>query len=214
VVHYSRSAAESSNVVRLLNAAGVKACRVRRELRSGADCEKLLDDAWMKAGPVNILVNNAAVFSREGLLAASEKRILAQLRTNAIVPMLLTRAFAGRVARGGGAASRGRVVNLLDRRITGNETGCVPYLLSKKMLADFTRAAALELAPFITVNGVAPGAVLPPARGRGGRVSEPGGTVPLGRRCTPREVADAVVFLVEADAITGQIVFVDGGQHL
>jgi NAD(P)-dependent dehydrogenase (short-subunit alcohol dehydrogenase family) len=106
------------------------------------------------------------------------------------------------------------VVNLLDHRIVGVPTDCVPYLLSKKMLAEFTRMAALELATSITVNGVAPGPVLAVDKRRNLAAREKAGDIPLARRPTPEDVAAAVVFLLESDSITGQTIFVDGGRHL
>jgi len=129
------------------------------------------------------------------------------LRTNLLVPVLLTRAFAARTRQG-------RVVNLLDRRIATHDIACVPYLLSKSGLAEFTRLAALALAPGIAVNAVAPGAILPPAGAAGQRTPDRAGQVPLRVRVTPADVAAAVVALLKADSVTGQVVFVDGGQHL
>ena len=103
----------------------------------------------------------------------------------------------------------------MDRRIAQNEAGCIPYLVSKKGLADFTRAAALEWAPQVVVNGVAPGAILPPVTNADAPTSsEPRGAVPLGRPCTPEDVADAVLHLLHSVTMTGQILFVDGGQNL
>ena len=82
------------------------------------------------------------------------------------------------------------------------------------MLAAVTKEAALEMAPGITVNGVAPGPVLVPPGHEESRTRDLAGEIPLGTRCTPQDVASAVLFLLESDAITGQIIFVDGGQHL
>jgi len=201
---------------------GVRAFPVAGCLSSYEDCAALVSESKALMGRVNILVNNAAVFHKDSLLTATEEKILTEWRSNCLVPVMLTRAFAlsllgtaipQRSSPGRGRARvRGKIVNLLDRRIAGNETGCMPYLLSKKALAEFTRDAALELAPRFTVNGVAPGAVLPPRRTE--RVMDLAGDAPLDRRCTPHDVTSAVVYLLENDAVTGQTVFVDGGQHL
>jgi NAD(P)-dependent dehydrogenase (short-subunit alcohol dehydrogenase family) len=136
--------------------------------------------------------------------------------------MLLTRRFAERLlarrAPGAPHASRGallgRIVNLLDRRVAHHEAGCVPYLVSKKALAEFTCSAAIELAPEFAVNGVAPGAVLPPPGKGDDTLWDAAGPVPLNARCRPEDVAEAVAWLLESDVVTGQIVYVDGGQHL
>ena len=215
VVHYNHSAAPAKALCRDLERRGVRAFAVQGDLGTGAGCEKVLREARRKAGTVNVLINNAAVFHKDTIGSMTEAKLLSELRVNLLAPMTLTQAFAQAIAAGErGSPMGGKVINLLDRRIAGNDPSCVPYLLSKKMLAEFTRSAALELAPRITVNGVAPGAILPPPGKGAGRVRDLAGQSPLKRRCTPAEVAAAVVFLLESDAITGQIVFVDGGQHL
>jgi NAD(P)-dependent dehydrogenase (short-subunit alcohol dehydrogenase family) len=105
------------------------------------------------------------------------------------------------------------VVNLLDQRIAHPCTGCLPYLVSKQALAAFTTAAALELAPALTVNAVAPGAVLAPTA-TATTAREPAGATPLANHGTPAQIGAAVVFLLSNPSITGQILYVDGGQHL
>lgn len=205
VVHYDRSKAAAEDTVAALQALGAPAYAVQGRLTGEADCREVFDRACREAGRVELLVNNAAVFLRHTIPEAGEEAFLATWRVNLLVPAMLTRELARR-------APAGRVVNLLDRRVAGTEAGCLPYLLSKQSLADFTRAAALELAPGILVNGVAPGAVLPPP----GETSlpEPAGHVPLEVQVTPADVAGAVLFLLASDTITGQVIYVDGGQHL
>ena len=215
VVHHYRSADEAESLVAGLRAAGAAAFAVQGKLGGEAECRKVMEQAWDAAGQVNVLVNNASVFHKGRFLDADERAIKTELEINSLAPMFLARELARRLGCGEGDRQlRGKIVNLLDRRIATNEAGCLPYLLSKKMLAEFTRAAALELAPWITVNAVAPGAILPPRDYDGGKPCEPAGSVPLEGPCTPQDVAAAVAYLVESDAITGQILYVDGGQHL
>ena len=200
-----------------LEAATALAAQVRRRggaawvvsgaLDGEAGCRAVMASARRLAGRVDVLVNNAAVFHKDRLATITEALLVSELQTNLVAPVLLTRLFAEQTRRG-------CVVNLLDRRIASNDLECIPYLLSKKALAEFTRTAALALAPGIRVNGVAPGAVLPPP-GKGlAYLHDAAGTVPLKCRVTPADVAQAVVALVHLETVTGQIVFVDGGQHL
>ena len=207
VVHYHSSARAAANLVAKWRSRGVVACAVRGDLSEEESCGRVMAEAWASAGRIDMLVNNAAVFRRETLAELSICNIEEVLRTNLLAPVLLTREFA-RLAR------RGRIVNLLDARIAGHRLGSAAYTLSKKALAAFTADAALELAPRIIVNGVAPGPVLAPKYRSGVRTGEMAGIIPLAHRPSPAEVAAAVVFLLESDSITGQIVFVDGGQHL
>jgi len=124
-----------------------------------------------------------------------------------LAPLALTRRFAAQ-------KRPGKIINLLDRRITTHDTGYVPYMLSKKGLEELTKLAALELAPAITVNAIAPGAILPPPDHNRDTAWKPCGTGPLDARPEPTEVAEAMLYLLKADCITGQILFIDGGQHL
>lgn len=202
VIHYRNSRKEAVLLARRLGGAAIGS-----GLESEESCERLVADAARAFGRLDILVNNAAVFGKDTIRTMTAAKIGQEFWPNLFVPILLTRAFARK-------AKRGAVLNLLDRRIAGLDASCVPYVLSKKSLAEFTRIAALDLAPRIRVNGIAPGAVLPPP-GKGMKyLHDKAGPVPLKRQVRPEDIARAAVALLENDSITGQILFVDGGQHL
>lgn len=207
VVHYRNSAKEAEALCRALHAKGVEAWRVRGNLARASDCERLIQEAGEKAGRLDVLINNAAVFNACPMGDISSGALEEEFRINLFAPILLTRHFAG-------IAKTGRIVNLLDRRIAAHDTMRIPYVLTKKALAEFTRSAALALAPRFTVNGVAPGPVLPPPGKSRSYLKTRAGTIPLGSPVAVDEVARAVVYLASSPSITGQIVFVDGGQHL
>lgn len=202
VVHCRRSKAEAMVLAREIHGFVVPS-----DLNSEPACEQLVEQAVRKAGRLHILVNNAAVFHKDSLRTVSGQKLLDEFWPNLFAPILLMRAFAAQTRRG-------KVINLLDRRITNLDTSRLPYVLAKKALAEATRLAALELAPGITVNAVAPGAVLPPPGKGMNYLRDKAGPVPLKRQVTPEEIAEAVIFLLRSDAVTGQIVFVDGGQNL
>ena len=146
------------------------------------------------------VVNNAGVFSHDAELAPDEAARLRAVNVDA--PRALTELLA---AHGGGA-----VVNVLDCRALGQVAGGnTPYLRTKRELLAATRADALRLAGRVRVNAVAPGPVLPPEA-----CHERAGATPLGRHPTPREVADAVAYLLSAESTTGAVIPVDGGQSL
>ena len=206
VVHYRRSKKDACELVRRLEADGARATAIQGALDTQADCERLISLAFTAFKQLDILVNNASSFQHMDFRRVRRADLDRAFSINLDAPVLLTRAFAQR-------ARRGSVLNLLDSRIAGNAPGQLPYLLSKQGLANFTRAAALELAPDFTVNAVAPGPVLAPDKGSR-TAREKAGVFPLGRRPTPNDVADAALFLLGSEAITGQIVYVDGGQNL
>ncbi|MCE9614088.1 MAG: SDR family oxidoreductase [Lentisphaerae bacterium] len=213
LIHCSRSLREARLLARDLAAKGARVGIVQSKLDEPDDIERLAQAAFETAPGLNILVNNASIFNKESILQMTPRSLQREFQVNLFAPMLLTQAFA-RGLRQGNAPRAGKVINLVDRRIAGQEAGCTPYLLSKKALADFTTNAALELAPHITVNAVAPGAILPPPGKGAAAIRDLAGKAPLQHRCRPEDVAQAVVFLLEADGITGQTVFVDSGQHL
>jgi pteridine reductase len=205
VIHYNKSSRPAGLLAAQLRGLGVRAFTVQGDLATAEGCERVMERSVREAGRVDILINNAAVFHKSRLVSASEAGIRRELEINLLGPLWLIRAFAA-------CARKGSVLNLLDRRIASNEPGMLPYMLSKKALADLTRLAAVELAPSISVNAVAPGPVLPPSGLS--PVREKKGSLPLGRRPTIGDIVRTVIFLLECDSVTGQIVFVDGGQHL
>ena len=208
VLHAHRSVAQADLLCGRLRDLGRQAWRVTGDLLSPGAPDALFAAAVAAAGHLDALVNNASIFVRHPLADSPPDLFERLWRMNAGVPVHLTQLlFAHLAARG----AHGCVVNLLDQRIARPSTGATPYVLSKKALETYTLCAAAELAPTLRINAVAPGAVLlPEAAG----AKEPAGVFPLGVRPTPSDVAEAVRYLADATAVTGQILFVDGGQHL
>lgn len=207
VVHYRRSRGPALALCRRIERAGGRAWAVRGDWTDPHAPSRVVAEACRTAGRLDILINNAGVFHKHSLRQVTASRLAAEFTVNLWAPLLLMRAFAERTRWGA-------VVNLLDQRVRRLDTTCAPYLLAKQGMAEATRLAALEYAPGLRVNAVAPGAILPPPGGSARRVRELAGASPLQRRCTPDEVAAAVLFLLRQDALTGQVLFVDGGQHL
>jgi len=207
VIHCSRSMPAAKELAQMIQARGVKAWVVREAIDSEADCRSLISASLTQAKHLDILVNNAAIFHKNQLATVTERNLGIEFGINLFVPICLTRFFAEK-------ADQGAVINLLDRRIRANDIDCIPYSLSKKALAAFTQEAALALAPAFTVNAVAPGAVLPPP-GKGAKyLYDHAGKIPLENRIAPQDVAAGVVALLRLEGVTGQTLFVDGGQHL
>lgn len=214
VIHYRDSASEASTLADELRSLGRQAWLVQGDLADEDVPETILRSAWDMAGWVDILVNNASTYQRQTLADAEPSDFDRHWRVNALAPMLLAKTFADYVRASEilPADYLGHVVNLLDRRIAAPEGGSLPYWVSKRALASFTLGAAVELAPRIAVNGIAPGPVLSPSNPvtRG----ELAGDMPLATRARPEDVGNAVVYLATSRCLTGQILYVDSGQHL
>jgi pteridine reductase len=207
VVHYRHSTAEAEALLAELRARGVQAWGVTADFAVRAEYESLLDRAVEVGGEVDFLVNSASIFPASTLPDLTFEDLSHQLEVNAWVPFWLTRALAQR----GGPR---KVVNLLDARLGGDDPGHVAYLFSKQLLAQLTRQCALAFAPEVTVNAVAPGLILPPAGKEMRYVEALAHTVPLLRHGDPADVAEAVLYLLRSNFLTGEIIYLDGGKHL
>jgi pteridine reductase len=207
VVHFNRSEAEARELAAELQQKGVKAWTIQADFRRPDEYQTLMERARQMAGSLEILVNNASIFPLEKLNDLTWSGLSANTEVNAWVPFVLSRAFAQ-------AASRGKIINLHDSRLKGYDWTHVGYILSKHVLAAMTRMMALEFAPNIIVNAVAPGLILPPPGKDESYLQGLIETVPLQRHGGPQDIADAIAFLIRSNFITGQVIYVDGGRHL
>lgn len=213
VLHYRESRTEADALAREIRAAGRQAWCVGGDFSEPGAAAKVMRTAWDAAGWVDILVNNASEYSHATADDAAAEDVERLFRVNLFAPMELARTMRALAAECEilPADYVGCVVNVVDRAVAKpSETGS-PYWLSKRALADFTKSAALAFAPGFRVNAVAPGPVLPPADIE---LTEPAGQLPLGRKPSVGEIADGVLALARARSVTGQILYVDGGQHL
>jgi len=205
VIHYHRSADDAEAVAEAVRRHGRRAWTLQADLADAAD--DVIGRAADLAGPIDVLVNNASIFPTGLITETTAADLLLNVRVHAVAPLLLSRALA---AQGRG----GHIVNLLDARITDYDRHHAAYQLSKRMLADLTRMLAVELAPSIAVNAVAPGLILPPPGEDDSYLERFAHTNPLNRHGDPADIAAAVLYLLSSTFITGQTLYVDGGRHL
>lgn len=210
-IHYNTSRVSAEALCEELRSTGVEAHPLQANLNEPTAVEPLFDQAWEVLGGVDFLVNNASIFPPCRLDGMELPHLMENLRVNAWAPFLLTRAFWRKIR---GTTRRGSVVNLLDTRLAGGDLAHAPYHLSKAMLKEITTLTALDFGPELQVNGVAPGAVLPPVDADDGHLERLTAGLPLRRRGYPKDISDTVLFLLGADYVTGQVIFVDGGRHI
>ena len=212
LVHYGSHEEQAEEVADLIRATGRRAATVRADLADPLPAAEAIFAAASKFGGADVLVNNAAIFEPcafEEVDAAHWDRHLA---IDLKAPFFLAQRFAAQF-RG----DAGSVVNVLCRRATRPEAEDLPYTAAKAGLLALTKGLALKLAPAIRVNGVAPGAMLPPT----GRDDAPDSwadrkapEVPLKRVGGADPVARAVRYLCEAEFVTGEVIHVAGGEQL
>ncbi len=208
IVHYraSRDAAEAT--AEDIRQTGRRAWCIRADLGEPAEADQLMPRAIDAAGAVDILVNNASAFTDDTVMDFTPEDLQASVQLNAMAPLTLSRALAAQ------DIPAGDIVNFLDSRMEDYDRLHASYHLGKRMLWTITRMLALELAPAIKVNAVAPGLILPPEGKDDSYLADLAHTNPLNRVGSVEGIAAAVRLLVEGDFITGQVIYVDGGRNI
>ncbi len=207
-VHYRTSKAEAEAVVAEVEARGRRAVALQADLAVEGKATGLVERAAHALGPLTLLVNNASVFREDSFASMTRDSWDAHMETNLRSPLALAQAFALQAPDGA------CIVNLLDQRVWKPNPQFFSYALSKAALWAATRTLAQALAPRIRVNAVGPGPTLPSIHQAPEDFAAEAANVPLRRRATPEEIARAVLYLVDAPSVTGQMIAVDGGQHL
>jgi NAD(P)-dependent dehydrogenase (short-subunit alcohol dehydrogenase family) len=208
LLHHSSSPQAAEQVKAEIEALGSQAVILQADFADPQQAGDLFRRA-LEAGPVDALVNSAAIFEQRTITDTSLADWEQHLTINLTAPFLLSQAFAASLPQD----RQGRIINILDWRALRPGPDHLPYTISKAGLAALTRSLAVALAPRITVNGLALGAILPPSSGGDTQaILDP---VPANRWAELREVDQAFLFLLTGPAyITGEIIHVDGGRHL
>ncbi|PWS36938.1 short chain dehydrogenase [Falsiroseomonas bella] len=209
-LHYAASAAEAAETAAEIRARGRRVVTLQADLAKEAEVERLVPAAEAALGPVGVLVNNASTFERDEWDDATRESWDRHLEPNLRAPFVLAQAMAKALPRG----REGVVVNLLDQRVWSLTPHFVSYTVSKAALWTLTQTLALALAPRIRVNGIGPGPALPSPRQSAEQFERQSGSVPLRRGTSPEEVAAALLAILALPSMTGQMIALDGGQHL
>ncbi len=207
VLHCNRSLPAAEELAEALRTQGAAAAVVQADLRDPAAADALVGEAISRFGSLDILINNASIFDDVAFANMNADNVLENVSVNAVAPMLAARRFAAQ-------GREGVVVNLLDAMTADYDRKHVPYHLSKRMLSDLTRIMALEFAPSVRVNAVAPGLILPPPGKDESYLKELVHSNPLHRYGAPSDIVKAALFLIDASFVTGQILYVDGGRNM
>ncbi|HEU0070066.1 MAG TPA: SDR family oxidoreductase [Alphaproteobacteria bacterium] len=209
-IHYNRSAAPAEQLADEIRQSGGKAITLQGDLSVEAQVEKLVPQATKALGPLGVLVNNASIFERDEALTATRESWDDHMETNLRAPFKLSQDFAKQLPAG----QDGVIVNLLDERVLNLTPHFTTYTLSKAGLWTLTQTLASALAPRIRVVGIGPGPVLPSPHQTDEQFVEQYKAMPLQRPSSPDEIAGAVRFILATPSMTGQILLLDGGQHL
>jgi len=210
VVHCHASGESAEATAADIRARGVAAAVLAADFADEAQVAGLLDRVPAALRPVGVLVNNAGSFQRDEWNDATRASWDAHVEPNLRAPFVLMQRFAAALPPG----AEGVVINMLDQRVWSLTPHFVSYSVSKAGLWALTRSMALALAPRVRVNGIGPGPTLPSARQTPAQFARQSGSLPLGHGATAEEVGRAVLAILALPAMTGQMLALDGGQHL
>ena len=209
-IHYAGSAAEAAATADEVRARGRRAVTLQADLGREAEVAGLVPAAAEALGPVGVLVNNASTFERDEWQDATRESWDQHLEPNLRAPFVLAQAMAKALP----APAEGLVLNMLDQRVWSLTPHFISYTVSKAGLWALTQSLALALAPRIRVNAIGPGPALPSPRQSQAQFDRQCASVPLRRGTGPEEVARAALAILALPSMTGQMIALDGGQHL
>lgn len=209
-VHYGQSRDDALALVTELEALGVRARAIQGDLSDVARVPGLIEKTREALGPIDVLVNNASVFADDRARSLTLNSWQTHMDTNLLAPVLLSQAFAAQPD----IRENASIINMIDQRVLKPSPPFFSYSLSKAGLWHATRTLAQALAPNVRVNAVGPGPTLRSIHQSEADFAREARSTLLQKPTSPEEVAAAVIYLLNAPSVTGQMICVDSGQHL
>lgn len=219
-IHYHGRPDEAEQTAAEARALGAATTMLQADLLDEAQTATLVADSVAAlGGPVTLLINNASLFENDDLATATRQSWDRAIESNLRAPVRLTQDFATQAPRArpdaaGEPVAQASVINMIDQRVWKPTPHFMSYSLAKSALYSFTRTAAQALAPHVRVNGIGPGPTLAADRQSAAHFARQRAACLLGRGSDPEDIVQAMRFLLACKAFTGQMLAVDGGQHL
>ncbi|WP_374655024.1 SDR family oxidoreductase [Dongia sp.] len=209
-IHCHRSLDAAQATAADIRALGRRCIVLQADLGDEGMVERLIPAICSDLGAPTCLVNNASVFEMDKIETVTRDSWDRHMETNLRAPFVLSQALARHLPEG----AQGNIVNMLDQRVWKLTPYFMSYTVAKMGLWTLTRTMALALAPRIRVNAVGPGPTLPSPRQTPEHFAAQSAAMPLGHGATPEEIADTILYILSASAMTGQMIALDGGEHL
>jgi NAD(P)-dependent dehydrogenase (short-subunit alcohol dehydrogenase family) len=219
VIHFATSQDEAEEVAAEIRAMGRRAVTLMADLLDEAQVETLVPRAAADIGPLTVLVNNASIFEYDRIDTSTRKGWDRHMESNLRAPYVLTQGFARQCPpavpdAAGEPMAQGLIVNMIDQRVWKPTPEFSTYTIAKMGLWALTQTAAQGLAPHIRVNAIGPGPTMQGARQSEGHFTRQRAATILGRGANPADITAALGFFLDSPGVTGQMIAVDGGQHL
>jgi pteridine reductase len=210
-ITYARSEENAENTVNEIRALGRQSIAIRGDFsKNPSNMTPIINQFIQQFGRIDILINNAAIFERGNWDNTTEENWDRHFLINLKAPFFLSQAFARAVPPG----HRAHIVNIADWRGVRPGTTHIAYTLTKAALIAMTKSLALALAPDIQVNAIAPGMILPPPGKDKAYLEKMASNIPAARIGSPEEIVKTVLYLVQSDFVSGELIYVTGGEHL
>ncbi|MEM9735802.1 MAG: SDR family oxidoreductase, partial [Pseudomonadota bacterium] len=219
-IHYNGSAEGAADTVAAIEAAGGQGAALQADLLDEAETGALVGRASEAlGGPLTLLINNASIFENDGFADMTRRSWDRSMDSNLRAPVHLTQVFAAQVPdpapdHAGEPVAQAVVINMIDQRVLKPTPFFMSYMLAKSALQMFTRTAAQALAPRVRVAAIGPGPTLVAERQSMEHFSKQRAACLLGRGSDPEDIVAAMQFILTCKAFTGQMLAIDGGQHL
>lgn len=218
-LHYATSKADAESLAAEIRAMGRKAECFRADLLLESEVQPLIPAATAALGPLTVLINNASIFEYDRIDTATRESWDRHIGSNLRAPYVLTQAFARQCPpattdAAGEPLARGLIVNMIDQRIKKLTPEFSTYTIAKMGLWALTQTAAQGLSPHIRVNAIGPGPTLQGERQSADHFARQRAGTILGRGANPSDITAALGFFLDSPGVTGQIIAIDGGQHL
>jgi len=208
-LHYHQSTEKAEETADEISRLGRRALLIQGDLSDTEAVNRMTPQVLEKFGSLECLINNASLFEDDNIDSVTAQSWHAHIDTNLLAPLLLSQAFAAQAGEGS------NIINLLDQRVWKLTPHFLSYTVSKTGLWTLTQTLAMALAERrIRVNAIGPGPTLPNTRQSDQHFRDQSAAVPLGRGPTTGEICDAVRYVLGAPSLTGQMIALDGGQHL
>ena len=209
-IHYFKSSAKAKELKKIVEENWVKATLIKADLKNPKQVEKIIPTSRKKLGTIDCLINNAALFENDDIMNFTTRRWNDHLNINLLAPTILTKQFARQVSK----KTVSNIINIIDQRIFNLTPFFMSYTISKSGLETLTKTMAMRLGPNIKVNAIAPGPTIKSKRQTDRHFKNQVRSTLLKKSVRPEDICDTVEFLINNNAVTGQIIAVDSGQNL